>query len=258
MYTQCPHCQQVHALDAMKLRAGRGQMRCEHCGNAFDALARIVEDARELTMPMDADLDLFAPAVKVGATSGDDSIDPVADTSAAESAAADDEPPAFLLDHASAPLPHGGRWWMAVMAAALLLCSQLVLSQRAQLAEDPGLRPWLQRVCDWMRCDLPAFRAPKQIHVLTRDVQPHPSVPDALLISASFRNDAHWAQAWPVLELSLSDLDGRLVALRRFRPEEYLGQPPSADLLDAGQPVAIELELVDPGKQAIAYEFNFL
>jgi len=29
-------------------------------------------------------------------------------------------------------------------------------------------------------------------------------------------------------------------------------------LLDAGQPVAIELELVDPGKQAIAYEFNFL
>jgi hypothetical protein len=46
--------------------------------------------------------------------------------------------------------------------------------------------------------------------------------------------------------------------LRRFTADEYLGQKASTKLLDAGQPVAIELELVDPGKQAIAYEFNFL
>ena len=259
MYTQCPHCQQVQALDVRRLRAERGQVRCDACGSAFDALWRLVDDPSELAQaPLEADLDLFSASTRANPAEAR------SDVLLQEMAFPEDEPesalvaPHFLLDQHAEPLPHGGRWWLGVMAAALVLSLQLVMSQRAQLSEDPGLRPWLQRLCDVVKCDLPAFRDPAQIHLLTRDVQPHPSVPDALLISASFRNDANWAQAWPTLELSLSDLDGRLVALRRFRADEYLGQTAHSAVLEAGQPVAIELELVDPGKQAIAYEFNFL
>lgn len=259
MYTQCPHCQHVQSVEIRALSAGRGQLHCDECGRVFDALERLVEDRRELqATALQDEPDLFSSQMPVSPERLTGGNGEPFEEDLTSDAALLDEAPHFLLDQQVVAMPHGGRWWLGVVLFAVILSAQLVLSQRAQLAEDPGLRPWLQRLCAAVHCDLPAFRDPAQIHLLTRDIQPHPSVPDALLISASFRNDANWPQAWPTLELSLSDLDGRLVALRRFTADEYLGQKASTQLLDAGQPVAIELELVDPGKQAIAYEFNFL
>ena len=43
--------------------------------------------------------------------------------------------------------------------------------------------------------------------------------------------------------------------MRRFSPEEYgMGETP----LTPGQQIHLRLELVDPGRRAIAYEFAFL
>ena len=82
-------------------------------------------------------------------------------------------------------------------------------------------------------------------------------MPEALIISASFRNDARWAQPWPDLELTLSDINGQPIAHRRFAPEEYLGHLQGAALVAPGQSASIALEVRDPGKQAVAFEFEF-
>src|SRR5271168_2769953 len=45
LFTQCSNCETVFKLSAEVLRAAGGQVRCGHCGEVFNALARLAEDA---------------------------------------------------------------------------------------------------------------------------------------------------------------------------------------------------------------------
>lgn len=45
MFTQCSKCETVYRLSAEVLRAAGGQVRCGHCGDVFNALARLAENA---------------------------------------------------------------------------------------------------------------------------------------------------------------------------------------------------------------------
>jgi predicted Zn finger-like uncharacterized protein len=51
LYTQCSHCETVFQLTAETLRAAGGQVRCGRCGEVFNALARLAEDASSFSTP---------------------------------------------------------------------------------------------------------------------------------------------------------------------------------------------------------------
>lgn len=252
MFTQCPHCLTVHALNAAQIASGRGELVCGVCEKHFNGLERLADSVAQAAAATGRD-----SAVQVPRVLPEGMVDPrerpLAVASTEEAPA-----PQFVQRRRRSQVAAGGRWWAGVLVLGVLLAGQMVLAQRAELSQDAALRPWLQRLCFALGCDLPAYADPARIALLSRDVSPHPSVSDALLISASFRNDAAWPQAWPVLELSMADLDGRLVALRRFGAVDYLGQPPDRPVLAPGESVLVELEVVDPGNQAIAFEFGFL
>lgn len=251
MYTQCPHCLTVHALNAAQIALGRGELVCGVCEKQFNGLERLADSPAQAAAGYGRGSLAQAPRVLPEGMADPRERPP-------EGVPASPPAPQFALRRRRPAAQASGRWWAATALLGLLLSGQIVLAQRAELSQDPVLRPWLQRLCSALACDLPAYAEPARISLLSRDVSPHPSVPDALLISASFRNDAVWPQAWPVLEISMSDLDGRLVALRRFAAVDYLGQAPERDVLAPGESVLIELEVVDPGNQAIAFEFGFL
>lgn len=158
-----------------------------------------------------------------------------------------------------APLTRKGRWRVAAVlaAASLLLVTQVILADWARFAASPTWRPWMTSACEHLGCTLPAWREPTAFVVLNREIQPHPSNPQALLVTASFRNDAAWTQDWPLLELALTDLDGQRIGLRRFQPLEYLGGAPSSEGLAPGQSATVALEILDPGNRAVAFEFDF-
>lgn len=153
--------------------------------------------------------------------------------------------------------PRRGRAWLLVLLLAATLLSQVALLERDRLAADARWRPWVDRACETLGCALPPWRETSAFHVTAREVRPHPSVAGALLITATFRNGAAYAQAWPLLELSLQDLDGHEVAMRRFAPAEYLGAAPASTVIRAGQSANVTLEVVDPGRSAIAFSFEF-
>lgn len=166
--------------------------------------------------------------------------------------------PSFAADGTRRALRGNRRWWALAAMLALTLSALSLLAERDRLATDARFRPWLAAACERLGCRLPPWQEPQAFRILTRDVRPHPSVPGALLITATFRNDAAWPQAWPRLQLSLQNLDGREVAQRRFDPAEYLGGPPAQPVLGAGQSASLTLEVVDPGREAIAFTFDFL
>ena len=145
----------------------------------------------------------------------------------------------------------------AVSALVLLLTLQLLLAQRDELAANPRWRPLVGAVCGVLRCNLPPWREPTAFTMLSRDVRPHPGAPGTLLINASFRNDARWSQPWPSLQLTLSDLDGRMVGARVFAAREYLGAAPTQKELAPGQSAAITLAVVEPAPNVVAFTFDF-
>ena len=147
--------------------------------------------------------------------------------------------------------------WLAVPVLVATLILQVLLADRARLAADANWRPRMALLCRVLRCQLPPWHEPSAFHITARELRPHPSARGVLLVTTSFRNDAAFAQAWPQLQLSLANLDGEALGLRRFAPREYLGGEPASALIGPGQSASATLEVLDPGKRAVSFEFEF-
>ena len=172
-------------------------------------------------------------------------------------AAGERRPPVFTRPPSPRARPRL-RWsWLALPLLLLALLLQVAVADRARLAGDREWRPRIAALCGLLGCDLPPWREPAALHVTSRDLRPHPTLPGVLVVSATFRNDAPYAQPWPQLQLSLQNLDGESLGLRRFAPREYLGTTPPAGGIGAGQSASIRLEILDPGKRAVAFGFEF-
>jgi predicted Zn finger-like uncharacterized protein len=159
----------------------------------------------------------------------------------------------------SAPTSRVGLW-LALSALLIgVLSVQLIHLQWARLEQHPSARPVLAWFCQYANCKL-AFQSNfEKFSLLDRDVKPHPSAKGALMISATVRNDATFAQTFPVVEVRLLDISRNLVAARRFFPSEYLQDEtiqPAGFPADSTLPIIFEV--LDPGSSAVNFEFAFL
>ncbi len=164
-----------------------------------------------------------------------------------------------LSDESRRTARGGTGWALGSVLLLLILMLQSVFLGRHQLAGSSLFRPIIDRACRTMGCTPPGPRALDEIRLVNRDIRPHPSVQGALIISATMVNNADFAQPFPKVEITLSDLNGTLVALRRFEPEDYLqGDQDEFQLMNPDALVPLIFEAVDPGQNAVAFEFGFL
>lgn len=277
MYTQCPECLSVFSLDARTLAIARGQVVCGHCRASFDSLATLAktlppEPFRELQVNTQAseppliDLVIYRPRP--------DEAEVVANAAPTDNFSQLVFAPRFVrekvITQARQPRQRGGTrprrgrrdrrwpWVVAGLVLALALGGQLAWAERDDLIRDPVVGGWLRTACDTSGCELPLVAAPKQLRLLASNVQAHPSVSGALMISASVRNDAIFSQPFPVLTITLSDASGKRIAMRRLQPHEYLDDATVLKHgLAPGASAALILEVKDPGDKAVAFEFDF-
>lgn len=278
MYTQCPECLSVFSLDAQTLAQAHAYMLCGHCGAGFDSLATLADmlpDApfRELPLntpsltPPQVELVVYRPPAEPPVVVEEPA--PVTAEAPTDAFAELVLAPRFARTRQKRPDRHkvdrhfsGSErrwpWVLACAALALLLAGQVAWATRETLLTQAPTNTWLRSACSALRCTLPLVPAPRRIHLLDSNVQSHPSVPGALMISASVRNDARFAQPYPVVVLTLSNARGERVAMRRLRPREYLDDPATrARGLAPGASTVLVLEVADPGEQAVAFEFGF-
>ena len=158
------------------------------------------------------------------------------------------------------------RRWHPLIGVSLIIVlllvsfSQLAFFRAHELVKlIPSSRPILESFCDSIGCQYSGPRDTKQIQLLSRDVRLHPKEKKALLISAAMINNAYFAQPYPDIHVRLSDISGNVVAERIFNSKTYMGKISNPFLLMKSKtPVHINFEVVDPGKDAINFEFTFL
>ncbi|OOG23197.1 hypothetical protein B1C78_12010 [Thioalkalivibrio denitrificans] len=138
-----------------------------------------------------------------------------------------------------------------------LLAGQVIYHERARLVVYPELAPAIHWMCERLGCTLPPRRDPAAFQISSRNIYSHPNAAGALMVQATLTNRADFAQPHPLVELSFRDLQGELLAVRRFAPEEYLQRGPTEESVPPGEPVHLLLEIEDPGPRAVAYEFRF-
>ncbi len=147
-------------------------------------------------------------------------------------------------------------WGLWSGFALLALVGQWFALEHDQLARSETLRPWVTKACRLFNCRIELPSDLSRIQLTSRSIEPHPSVEGALLISATLQNQATFSQPHPVVEITMADLSGRAVAMRRFTPAEYL-ESPAPDGMVPGHLLPLVFEVIDPGSSAVAFEFNF-
>jgi len=281
MFTFCPNCQTIFRLTTRHLSSAGGYTRCGECTLVYRAVDYLFEDlpstreAQDLRRQSrvdqaeaDAQAETQEPAFEDQAASVEDQVDNAED----QAASVEDQVTSAGGDPLPRPLPVDTGGWArraltvkdafsgtAIALLALLLAAQGMFFYRADLAREQSWRPYLVEFCKHLQCSLPWQVDLLQLELLDRDVRRHPRVEEALLVNATLSNQADFTQPYPVLEVSFSDLGGKPVAQRRFRPKEYVNDVFAIERgMLPGKPVSIVLEIQDPGESAVSYEFGFL
>ena len=124
----------------------------------------------------------------------------------------------------------------------------------ALAARLPEARPLLAALCEPIGCALEPPRQIDLIEIESSDLTPDPQTPGHLQLVATLRNKASFAQAWPHLELTLTDVSDRALLRRALAPAEYLpATAPAKDGFVAGGDRVVHLDLHAADTPAVGY-----
>lgn len=172
--------------------------------------------------------------------------------------AADEAPaaPAFVRD-----AERRARWQsprarialgIAVLALAVLLTAQAAFQMRDSIAAHwPQSAPLLQAACERLDCTLEPLRRIDAIDVesssLTRAAEPGV---DALRLTVVLRNRSELALATPMVDLSLTDGNGELVARRALAVADFERAPAT---LAPSSETSLQLAFSTDGRRVAGY-----
>lgn len=257
--TQCPECATRFRVTAEQLEAHEGIVRCGRCNAVFNASEHFHdgEPSPQLSLPIAAAENVIA-APEDEAIVAEHSIDlsgleeiatPASEAVAEEKTLAQqiafhDEAPAHTITE-SVRKPHDWLWLIGSVLLVLALLAQAVYFYRVEIvAQLPGLKPVLTGYCSLLKCTIPLPKKPELMSIESSDLEADPLQTNIITLSALLHNRASHAQAYPSLELSLTDVQDKVVARRTFAPAEYLKMAEDEKLgLAANREISIKLHL---------------
>ena len=269
MQTRCPDCQTVFRVTPEQLKARAGKVRCGQCQSVFNALDSLLEDPTAApppatAIPITAPSQLTEPAAESepapteiheaqkSPASGIETPPPV-EPERLDAAATQEfgKAAGLILPRDTTEIPGYSKWaddalaapiavpaekqsrWPFALAAILLalgLAGQATFHYRSELAVAfPFLWPSLLAFSHALDRTLPLPTRAELVSIETSDLQTDTARGNLLVLNATLRNRAPYGQAYPWLELSLTDTQDSAIARRVFAPKEYLPAKTPAD-----------------------------
>jgi hypothetical protein len=157
----------------------------------------------------------------------------------------------------SLPARRSGRTWGIAVLAGLLIAvlgAQLALVYRQDLVQAvPATRPFIELLCANLGCDMSLPHDPRKISIEASDLNRLPDASGVYVLSATLTNRAEVAQAFPHLELTLTDATDRPVIRKVLTPAQWLGHTPDEAGFAAGATRAIEVRFTAEDVSAAGY-----
>ena len=150
--------------------------------------------------------------------------------------------------------PH--RIWPWVIAAVLFLIGLLAQATyffRVELAANyPVTKPMLISACEMLSCTIPLPKNENLMSIESSGLEDAPQ--NHLILNALLRNHATYTQAYPNLELTLTDTQDSPQARRIFKPADYLSPTENETTgLQSNHEINIKLHLDTMGIKPSGY-----
>jgi predicted Zn finger-like uncharacterized protein len=231
-YTRCPGCATVFRVTPVQLALRDGQVRCGHCKTVFDGVAQAVS----LAAPAAADIEETPnDEAALGPATVTLRDAQALETAPAERSAATDDDEAAVNSYddrfssTSRQMPQRKRTvalGTGIVLLVVAIVAQATFHFRDMIAARwPQLRPALVGMCNVAGCAIRPLRdaAMTYLSIDASDLQADPAHRGLLILTATLRNRAAWAVAYPYLELTLTDAQDRVVVRRALAPVDYAG-----------------------------------
>lgn len=141
--------------------------------------------------------------------------------------------------------PSALRRTLAAVGIGLLgsvLAMQTIYLYRMEIARDfPGLRPLLERACAPLGCIVPLPRDIDRILIDASELQSEPGRPGSYVLHVTVNNNADYPQAWPQLELTLTDGGDSALARRVLTPTEWAPEATNTPAFPAHRVIAARI-----------------
>lgn len=218
--TQCPDCGTRFKVTDAQLDAHEGLVRCGRCHEVFDARKHLHDDepSPQLSLPIEP----ASPANEADLT-------PILNVPGLE-----DEPTTLaqqvqfveeLTEEVSDQTSKKTNW-IGILSASLLVLifvAQAAYFFRIELsARLPGFKPLLNQYCELLSCTVALPQQIDLIAIESSELESDPNHANVIILHVLIHNRAPYAQMYPNLELTLTDLQDQAIARRMFHPADYL------------------------------------
>ena len=234
--THCPACQTQFVVTEEQLNQHDGTVRCGHCLHVFNAAEQLVKTEESNTKELNTKvLATNVAEIEVQADQYDYlavQATPVLSTK---------KSPVLL--------------WILLALMFLMAIAQSVYFLRHQIAMYyPNIKPDLVRICEKIGCSIDLPKKIALILIDDSDIQEDAEHAGVMRLSTTLINQAGFYQAYPNLELTLTDVEDKPKLRRIFKPIEYL--PAKTDIalgLAAGAVVKVKLAMTSQGIAVAGY-----
>jgi predicted Zn finger-like uncharacterized protein len=291
MLTRCPHCETSFRVTHEQLIPRQGRVRCGACYLVFSALDSLSDEPGGVVMPVAEVLPAQEEVVPVTVVVAEETPpvpdpapnpwpfpkperiaepepapeperipEPQLESAPEPEAIPEPEPetvePESVPEAWSAPeavaAPRRWPWAIGMVLLLLLGAGQLIYEFRVELAVlMPELRPPLTATCAALGCEVPYPHRPELMAIESSDLAPADN--ERLHLTANLRNRAPFAQAYPHLELTLTDTADAPMLRKVLAPADYLPAEKSAAFFAPRDEVAVSLHFDTPGLSPVGY-----
>jgi predicted Zn finger-like uncharacterized protein len=265
--TNCPSCNTQFIVTDEQLSQYNGKVRCGQCFNVFDATKELVdiEDHTEtdLNAVNDDETEIQTAAseyelCEAVTESPSKSLTSEADEIVNKALLQDSQSAYFNVDDKKNESKNTLLTWLKSLFALVLLLAAIAQSIyffRTEIAlYYPNLKPYLALACEKIACSVDLPKEIEFIIIDDSDMQEDAEYAGLIHLSSTLINQANFSQAYPNIELTLTDINDKPKLRRTFKPKEYL--PEHTDIangLAGGAEVKVKLAITATGESVAGY-----
>ncbi|MGQ0441900.1 MAG: zinc-ribbon and DUF3426 domain-containing protein [Methylophilaceae bacterium] len=246
--TACPACGTQFLLTKEHLKAHRGKVQCGHCDHIFNAKNRVTEISDEITsteeyqasledasqsnaslLGVDNSSQTLPTDFNQTSTDGPTYIGEFSSTITDSAKNIEIDTPIVIEDLAENPkyLKKSTKLNIGLFLFSLLLfitaIMQSVYFMRSKIAaEYPQFKPFLTQACVYLHCKIALPKDLDLLEIDDSDMQENEIYASVINFTGALINNAHYTQAYPNIELTLTNSEDQPVLRRLIKPAEYL------------------------------------